>query len=617
MKAYVVMPLILHAGMLAWVAVRTSPTLDEVGHLPAGVYAWQYGRHDVYRVNPPLGRMVAGLPAYLAGVDREWEQYVDGPSARPEWNMGRELIEENDRGDGGWFWYFVWGRWACIPFSLIGGIVCFHWASDLYGRRAGLMALLLWCFCPNVIAWGATICPDAAGAAMGLTGGYFFWRWLSRPSWHEATFAGIAMGLALLSKTTWIVLFGLWPFLWIVFLIRPRAATAHSLGVSSASQFAGVFLVGLGVLNLGYMFEGSFRPLGDYTFVSRSLAGGDSVPEGGRGGNRFTNTALAAIPVPVPDNFLRGIDLQKVDFEEGMESYLMGQWKHGGWWYYYLFVALLKIPIGTLLLGLAGLSLSLRSWVITRRRFSSSEETHAERERLTKDYCASWRDELMVLLPAACIFVLVSSQTGFSRYFRYVLPALPFLFVWVSKIARSIELGERPLAFIGGFCLVWSISSSLWVFPHSMSYFNAFAGGPRGGHRYVIDANIDWGQDFWNLRRWLNAHPEANPLQMGYRSYVQPQHYNIEYQRPPEGPQDGTDYFATRLLADQVGPRPGWYAMGVHSIYSTRNQYRYFLEFEPVAMSGYSIYIYHIALEDANRVRRELGLPDIIAEEKP
>jgi hypothetical protein len=37
-------------------------------------------------------------------------------------------------------------------------------------------------------------------------------------------------------------------------------------------------------------------------------------------------------------------------------------------------------------------------------------------------------------------------------------------------------------------------------------------------------------------------------------------------------------------------------------------QFAYFQQFEPVAMAGYSIYIYHITLPAANRVRSELGL---------
>ncbi|MGH7202577.1 MAG: hypothetical protein ACREJB_18365, partial [Planctomycetaceae bacterium] len=39
--------------------------------------------------------------------------------------------------------------------------------------------------------------------------------------------------------------------------------------------------------------------------------------------------------------------------------------------------------------------------------------------------------------------------------------------------------------------------------------------------------------------------------------------------------------------------------------------YSYFQEFEPVAMAGYSIYIYHITPEEADRVRRGIGLPGL------
>ncbi|MCX7428749.1 MAG: hypothetical protein NTW96_24375 [Planctomycetia bacterium] len=42
--------------------------------------------------------------------------------------------------------------------------------------------------------------------------------------------------------------------------------------------------------------------------------------------------------------------------------------------------------------------------------------------------------------------------------------------------------------------------------------------------------------------------------------------------------------------------------------------YRWFVDFEPVGSAGYSIYIYHITLDDANRMRRELGLPELTEE---
>lgn len=33
--------------------------------------------------------------------------------------------------------------------------------------------------------------------------------------------------------------------------------------------------------------------------------------------------------------------------------------------------------------------------------------------------------------------------------------------------------------------------------------------------------------------------------------------------------------------------------------------------FEPVAMAGYSVYIYQLSLDDVNQVRRNLGLPEL------
>jgi hypothetical protein len=57
----------------------------------------------------------------------------------------------------------------------------------------------------------------------------------------------------------------------------------------------------------------------------------------------------------------------------------------------------------------------------------------------------------------------------------------------------------------------------------------------------------------------------------------------------------------------------GWYTLSVNHLYDREKQYRCFLNFEPVATAGYSMYIYYITLEDANRVRRKMGLPEIEA----
>jgi hypothetical protein len=48
-------------------------------------------------------------------------------------------------------------------------------------------------------------------------------------------------------------------------------------------------------------------------------------------------------------------------------------------------------------------------------------------------------------------------------------------------------------------------------------------------------------------------------------------------------------------------PRPGWYALSVNYLYDRTGQYRYFLDFQPVATAGYSIYIYHVTPAEVPR----------------
>ncbi|MFG0334682.1 MAG: hypothetical protein ACF8TS_15100, partial [Maioricimonas sp. JB049] len=49
--------------------------------------------------------------------------------------------------------------------------------------------------------------------------------------------------------------------------------------------------------------------------------------------------------------------------------------------------------------------------------------------------------------------------------------------------------------------------SSLRVYPHQLAYFNELAGGPENGWRHLLGSNLDWGQDFLFLARWLDSIP--------------------------------------------------------------------------------------------------------------
>jgi hypothetical protein len=105
-----------------------------------------------------------------------------------------------------------------------------------------------------------------------------------------------------------------------------------------------------------------------------------------------------------------------------------------------------------------------------------------------------------------------------------------------------------------------------------------FDAGPLNGARHLLDSNIDWGQDLFYLERWCRNNPEVKNIKTAlWGSY----------------PLNATT-IPSAGMPSANDPQPGWYALSVNYLYDRSEQYRYFLNFEPVARVGYSIYIYHI-----------------------
>lgn len=596
-----------HACLLAWGAYVHSPTFDETGYLPSGICHWKHGRFALGNVNPPLVRLVAALPVMAAGTNFDWDRVgID------EWGffaLGHEFISANGERA---MWLYTLGRWACIPFSLVGAWAAWRWASELYGKRAGLLALVLWCVCPNILGHGQLLTPDVAAAGLGLAAAWRFWHWLRSDSWDEALLAGLVLGLAELARPTWIVLFLLWPAIWLGrkvarFVVwRPDTVgpgtKRPASGWRSFGQLTVLMFVAINVLNLGYGFEGSFTRLGEFNFCSRLL----TDKQESQLKNRFAGTIWGQIPVPLPAEYVNGLDRSRSYLEFGIRSYLRGTWKDRGWWYYYLYGLAIKVPLGTWLLGLGATVLWLRAlW----RRRKAPEVSGLEPASMasSSEWAADWLAAAVLAAPAAALLVLVSSQTGYNHHVRYAMPVLGFGFVWAARVAEPLSgAGTSALAkrrYIRNAIVIglaaWAAASSLWYYPHSMSYFNELVGGPAHGARHLLDSNIDWGQDLLFLRDWLRKHPEAKPLKLAFFGNFDPRVVGIEFSNPPfaEGLEPG------------YRPPPGWYAVSVNFVFGYSHSmsdghggwkyvppgaYVYFQQLRPVARCGWSIYVYHV-----------------------
>lgn len=431
------------------------------------------------------------------------------------------------------------------------------------------------------------------------------------------TTPGYPLMLAELTKFTLLALYPIWIVTWFLYKLPEHGLRNPRHWLREGGMLAGMLCVSVVIINFGYGFEGSLRPIGKYPFRSQLFSGVKPESDGPLTiGNRFADTWLAAVPVPLPANFVQGIDTQRFDFERGLPSYLHGEWSKHGWWYYYLYALAVKMPLGTWCLVAMAVAATVFRW----------------------GYSASWRDEMVVLVPFVVILVFVSSQTGFSVHSRYMIPALPFLFVWTSKVGWAFEM--RPFtskrlmtATIVFLSLVWSAGSSLWYYPHSLSYFNELVGGPTGGHVHLLDSNIAWGQDLYFLKRWYDDHPNARPFHLAFYGLMDPRLAGIEFTLPPVGPASQISE-SVYCSPDEMGPMPGWYAIDVNHLHGTKltatdGQGRwqsltgdgydltYFQRIQPIAMAGYSIYIYHITIDEANRVRKKLGLPELPKDWRP
>ncbi|MAT72912.1 MAG: hypothetical protein CMJ58_25810 [Planctomycetaceae bacterium] len=515
--------LAIHTGLLMYSAYVHSPTLNEPGHLVAGLSHWKFGRFELYRINPPLVRMVAALPVMAVGYKEDWSRFYEGPGAMPVFGMGKDFVAAN--GERTFFLTMI-ARWACVPLSWIGALTCYLWARDLFGRPAGVMACAIWCFEPNILAHASLITPDAHASALGVAACYTFWKWLCRPTWGQAALTGAVLGLAELAKTTLILLYPLWPLMWLIYRWPERREMTPCRWTREAGMLFARMAIGLYVLNLGYGFEQTLRPLGEFRFVSDLLTGRDAGDEPGHANtpdspdargtvmpnrhNRFADTIFAALPVPLPANYVRGIDTQQRDFEHhGRPAYLRGEWRDSGWWYYYLYAAAIKLPFALLLLFGVAAILAIRARRLRHGDHRTAPRLHSAPSSL---------DLFVLLFPPTVIFTVVSAKTGINEHFRYALPALPGVFIAACGTSRSFLPASRRICLTscGNLCytanlmqavrslqlssllpflLGWAAASSFWIFPHSLSYFNESIGGPLNGPNHLLGSNVDWGQD--------------------------------------------------------------------------------------------------------------------------
>jgi hypothetical protein len=75
------------------------------------------------------------------------------------------------------------------------------------------------------------------------------------------------------------------------------------------------------------------------------------------------------------------------------------------------------------------------------------------------------------------------------------------------------------------------------VFPRYLGFFNLPSGGPRQGWKYLVDSNLDWGQDLKRLKSYLADRGISNVC-LNYFGTAPPSYYGIESKPVPASLQE-------------------------------------------------------------------------------
>jgi hypothetical protein len=533
--------------MLVHLAERNGPTIDEPGHLAAAIVYAECSDFSLYRVNPPLVRLVAGLP--LLGFDLPIDdlKLSKHQGSRPEMDDGQMLMVE---------WpYFSFAlfaaRCAVIPVVLLGGWFCFALGRSALGDIAGLATLVLWVTSPTILTSGCLISSDACSATATVATVYALWSWLHRMSWTSTLMLGIALGAALVTKFTCLVLI---PAIVVVATVATPRFRSWAVARRALGQVTVAMLIAVLVINATYGFEDTGRELGQFQFGSCRLSG---LPMGELG-NRWNGTTLGEMRVPIPANYLLGIDQQWMDFENSRPKYFLGHRFERGAWYFYFVAALLKFPLGFLALLALSSIVAFKTW---RRTYLI---------------------QVSLLAPLAAIIILLSANPE-VQYFRYLAPALPLLFIWASQ---CISIRHWRWRVIGWICVLSAALSSLFQYPLTDSYFHEIACAASPRFKLMDDSDLDWGQSFPLLVDWLAAHKEIHGAPVHFAVFV------------PGGTFD---------RAQQVGDIPcvmrranlehstsGWHIISAHYLGRDYVRHRIYCDLRPYAEIGRTIFVFRI-----------------------
>jgi Dolichyl-phosphate-mannose-protein mannosyltransferase/Tetratricopeptide repeat len=470
--------LIVILALEMWLSIRhESQTFDESAHMYSGMEYWEHGDFGVNPEHPPLVKLLAALPLLGNGLKLPappdlFFRYASGLG-------GIQFLYANDADK-----LLFRSRVAASFLTLLLALLIFAAAREMFGGGAGLIALIIFVFEPNILANGALVTTDI-GATCGIFAAvYSFYRYAKHRSLPRLMICGLATGFAFGMKHSTLILVPIFLLLAASEIVMPRSASPGNsehtpIGRRLARWAGAIAVIGAISFVLLWSFYG-FR----YRARPDSLSINPPLAVYIRG---LRNPLEARITVDLsrwhvlPEAYVFGLSDIEIGTQEGRWCYVLGKLYPTGQWFYFPVAFLIKSTLGFLLL-------------LVLLPFAGDLRTQERR-----------RETIYLVLPALVYFI-ISMTSHLDIGFRHVLPIFPFLIVLAAAGAWSLIRQSRLWAYVVIFLLIFHVASSLHAFPYYLSYSNAAWGGPKNTYKVLTDANVGWTSGLKALHGYIAAH---------------------------------------------------------------------------------------------------------------
>jgi len=584
-----------------------SAIFDETAHIPAG-YSYLTA-HDI-RLNPehpPLLKDLAAIPLLFLHLKFDTTQKFWTTDINGQWEAGKSLFWQS--GNNPDLLIFL-ARMPIVILSLVFGFFIFKWVKELAGTLAGLFALVLYAFDPNILGHNHFVTTDLGIAGFMMISFYYFLRFIKKPTWKNVALGGLFLGIVQLTKFSSIMLFPIYGIVMIAYPMFKIARQDHENTFGFRMKTIGEYLLkGTAAFAVSLVVVWGLYFFNTYNMPKEKLAETINYyfsPTDTNPTNLYTNHALivlnqTSLTRPL-SGYVLGIAMVFKRVEGGNGAYFMGQVSNSAFGNYFPTVFAIKEPIQNLFLFASALAIAIIGILASIVRhlkkpfgemFPAGEFSAFIRHNITA----------ISLLGFVALYAYISITGNLNIGFRHLFPILPFAYILTAKtvfdfIKRQKTHNEKVIfrSIVLLLSLTLIVQTAL-AYPYYMSYFNQIAGGPKNGYHYVTDSNADWGQDLKRLKSFLAIHPEITKIRVDYFGGADIKYYI---------------WGKYEMWWDSKRPiESGWYAISTNflqgSLYDKtkpdNQSYRWIEKFTPKYQVGTSILVYYISPNDLNQIK--------------